>query len=798
MGGQKTKTLPDTGAGDPRQPSGPAAPHHLTCDVCTTILQAFAWPASESFEGALGIVQDLLASSCPHTQLIRWASQIWSGSGDIIHVSRDKDSTHSELRHYIEREGLSAVRYSPGFGLLARPDNKDHPGRVCVVNPEWVNAAIARDWLSRCEAEHGRRCAMHRITNLDGRRPRWLIDVVDGCIRSGAPTLGDSQLPYLTLSYTWGRTATLQAKRSNFAQLQQPGVLFRGGMNAQMPQTIRDAMGITKAIGYRFLWVDSLCIQQDARDEMADELAAMHLIYANSALCIVAEAGANAEYGLRGFPGVSSSGRHAGQVIMPLADGEQVASLDSMSREGERKEGLAYHSRMWTFQEYLFAKRRLVFAQGPLEWHCNSASWREDLIGLARRTASYGSWENTEKWLLSPSPLLSNMNDLIENFNHRLLSYPEDVPRAFAGTQTLLHRTFPGGLLLGLPEFWFDIALWWLGDSRCRRRPASATDPDLALPSWSWMGWQEGEIFFPGDVEFTQAGAREEYAFTAPVTTWYAIGDPKHPPSQRRKIASAWSAYKDLARKTGSGHDLPDGWTAEPVTLPSHSPLRCPKSPPSYGFFHESTSRDNTNRFWYPLPAVSHNQAPSTGVELPPQTRYLACKTTRAFLYASSDMVKLFLRRSRFQVLRDSSGAFAGVLNLHEESDDEQDLLAPIIPASTSEGTGQGTRVELVAILKGWTDAFSHPYDILNGEAIEHSWDPHWHGRAEESGSGSPSYVDENKEAWDALRDTKDDCYYALWIEWRGGVAYRKGTGVVVAQRWDEAREESLVDLVLG
>ena len=656
---------------------------------------------------------------------------------------------------------------------------------------------------------------MHRVANLEMRRPRWLIDVVDGCIRSGSPSLSpipddDSQPPpYVTLSYTWGMTTTLQAKRRNFAQLQKPGVLFTGDMSAQIPQTIRDAVGITKAIGYRFLWVDSLCIQQDAQGEMADELSAMHLIYANSALCLVAEAGANAEYGLRGFPGVSSSGRQAGQVIMPLAGGEWVAAFDSMSSQGERKGALAYHSRMWTFQEYLFAKRPLVFAQGPLEWHCNCSSWREDLVGQvppAQRFRGSGGWSDDDKWVLSSLPLLDNMNGLMQNFNFRLVSYPEEVPRAFAGTQALLHRAFPGGLLLGLPEFWFDIALLWLGDSNCRRRLASVTDPNLTLPSWSWMGWQAGKIFFPLDAEFTEGVRGDAFAFTAPVTSWYAIGDPKNPSSgQRRKIASAWTAYRDLAKKAkaGSGRNLPNGWKAEAVTLPSQNPLTCPKLPPEYGFFHESTSQDLVNnRFWYPVSATAGPEQATTSVsmETPPQTRHLACETTRAFLYASSDMVQSITARKRLQVLRHNSGAFAGVLNLHDDSDDGEDLMVPIIPASSSEeDTGRGARIELVAILKGWTDMFSHGLNTVNGVTIDRSWDPHWHSRTnDQQGPACPSWVDADKEAWNALIDAKDDCYYALWVEWQEGIAYRKGTGVVVAQRWDEAREESFVDLVLG
>jgi hypothetical protein len=46
--------------------------------------------------------------------------------------------------------------------------------------------------------------------------------------------------------------------------------------------------------------------------------------------------------------------------------------------------------------------------------------------------------------------------------------------------------TFPGGLLHGLPRFFFDIALLWLPKGHPSRRKGE--------PSWSWTGWKGGSI----------------------------------------------------------------------------------------------------------------------------------------------------------------------------------------------------------------------------------------------------------------------------------------------------------------
>jgi hypothetical protein len=92
----------------------------------------------------------------------------------------------------------------------------------------------------------------------------------------------------------------------------------------------------------------------------------MHLIYANSFLCLVAEEGNNAEYGLRGIKGVSAP-RCVKQVIMELAGGERLARVDE-SWEPPLHAIDGYSSRAWTFQEHVFAKRRLIFSQGLLTW----------------------------------------------------------------------------------------------------------------------------------------------------------------------------------------------------------------------------------------------------------------------------------------------------------------------------------------------------------------------------------------------------------------------------------------------
>lgn len=63
---------------------------------------------------------------------------------------------------------------------------------------------------------------------------------------------------YLTLSYVWGGDQAHKTTSSNITT-------YEGGIDPTLiPLTIRDAIFVTNALGFRWLWVDSLCIIQDS------------------------------------------------------------------------------------------------------------------------------------------------------------------------------------------------------------------------------------------------------------------------------------------------------------------------------------------------------------------------------------------------------------------------------------------------------------------------------------------------------------------------------------------------------
>jgi hypothetical protein len=86
---------------------------------------------------------------------------------------------------------------------------------------------------------------------------------------------------YIALSHSWGTSKFLNLMESNLSD-------FMHGISMEsLPPTFRDAVSVVRRVGFRFLWIDSLCIIQDSGEDWRREAAHMKDIYSN-AECVIA------------------------------------------------------------------------------------------------------------------------------------------------------------------------------------------------------------------------------------------------------------------------------------------------------------------------------------------------------------------------------------------------------------------------------------------------------------------------------------------------------------------------------
>jgi hypothetical protein len=64
-----------------------------------------------------------------------------------------------------------------------------------------------------------------------------------------------------------------------------------------LPKTFLDAVMVTNALSFWYLWIDSLCILQDSEEDWEEQSAQMAAIYSNSYLILAALHAANSSVG---------------------------------------------------------------------------------------------------------------------------------------------------------------------------------------------------------------------------------------------------------------------------------------------------------------------------------------------------------------------------------------------------------------------------------------------------------------------------------------------------------------------
>jgi len=113
-------------------------------------------------------------------------------------------------------------------------------------------------WIQECRSSHGPTCNRPAFSALRYDQPIVLnfIDTYDMRIVEQS-----SNCEYFALSYVWGGALSFKSTMDLMPLLQQNNSL--AARESQIPQVIWDAIALTKSLGFRYLWVDSLCIVQD-------------------------------------------------------------------------------------------------------------------------------------------------------------------------------------------------------------------------------------------------------------------------------------------------------------------------------------------------------------------------------------------------------------------------------------------------------------------------------------------------------------------------------------------------------
>ncbi|KAK3994258.1 hypothetical protein QBC44DRAFT_286465 [Cladorrhinum sp. PSN332] len=328
---------------------------------------------------------------------------------------------------------------------------------------------------------------------------------------------------------------------------------------SDLSKTFKHTIEVTKSLGYKYLWIDSLCILQDSAEDFEIECAQMGDVYLNAVCTIAASSSPNSTTGIL-YPrdpsitngSVLLSRNTYRQTYRPSlmtpefsrnhADEPSTSSVQIYQNFGPFLSSICgpLSARGWTLQERELSPRVLHYTSDQILFECRSSTASETSPTLQPKALLEDTscttnhevtpWTTTSYSLNSTTPTPSPKRDLtyrlldnlaltnhdnqtllkkwyalVESYSRRQLTVQTDILPALSGLASLFAS------LLNFPPDSYSAGLWhsdilrglsWFPDPILRRKiPKSQPlifplpPRDGSIPSWSWASFN-GPISF--------------------------------------------------------------------------------------------------------------------------------------------------------------------------------------------------------------------------------------------------------------------------------------------------------------
>ena len=422
------------------------------------------------------------------------------------------------------KNGLPFLSVLIGPGITAAPMDMQRGFPKIPDAGSDVEFLLLNKWIQDCDKEH--ECGPRARSNI--RPPTRLIDLGDkdhpDILRLDCSKTRDPSLRYVVLSHRWGdanqhwRFCTYNDNIEQFKE----GIDFQG-----LPKTFQDAVTVTRGLGIRFLWIDSLCIIQKDPEDWEAECQRMEDVF-SSAYCTIAASCASGT--TDGFLKPRPK-RHCVAIDTQMSTKASriyiCEAIDNFRCDVEQGE---LSKRGWVYQERALSRRTIHFTKKQVYWECGKGARCETLTKMFK----YVSFSDTA--------LCPNLNQAELTCISRKSSFiadpdfPQSALRFYKGMKIMFFETlYEQYSKLGFTEKTdrsmgivglekrlvstyktqgkYGILHDFLGRSLLWQRDWSAMEQitypdDRKVPSWSWMA-VEGAMKHT-DVPFDSVDWNEE------------------------------------------------------------------------------------------------------------------------------------------------------------------------------------------------------------------------------------------------------------------------------------------------
>ncbi|KAF5027404.1 hypothetical protein F66182_481 [Fusarium sp. NRRL 66182] len=297
---------------------------------------------------------------------------------------------------------------------------------------------------------------------------------------------------YLTLSYRWGTTnesakttrATIASRREGFDM-------------ATLPKTIRDAIQLTRLLGFRYLWIDAICIIQSQEgdeylDDWNNEAPRIGSYYLHSHCLLSASGASDSSEGLFMEP---TALRYQLKTCALAFDKEKAEYICRGVSIPEPNLSSHWHNnalreRGWCLQEEILSPRTLHWSRYALFWQCHSLERAFPHSGHDQEIP--GKYGFSFNFNLEPEQVMGNSwVQLVRDYLYMHLTYETDRLVGIQGLADRLVTLHGGEYFAGVFRSHVARGLLW---NNLRTDGSVPISP--GVPTWSWAS-RPPAIWFP-------------------------------------------------------------------------------------------------------------------------------------------------------------------------------------------------------------------------------------------------------------------------------------------------------------
>ncbi|PMD63604.1 HET-domain-containing protein, partial [Hyaloscypha bicolor E] len=309
--------------------------------------------------------------------------------------------------------------------------------------------------------------------------PTRIIDLTENDISGSLrliETHGQKRGRWAALSHCWGdpKASPLKTTSATLAQHLEEIPL------SALPETFLDAIRITRKLGLRYIWIDSICIVQDDERDWLKEASLMGNIYQRAYVTIAASDSPNSLHGCfnrRWYSTLSLQSLELpfyschGSTGALRRRGTFAASIES---DDTGLKDAVLQSRGWITQEWILSRRIIHYRQNHIFWCCRVHGVKDS--GQEFEDVIYNWNMSGVSW-----------NDVVERHSDRAFTFAKDKLISLDGLATALkhmverwRRHFHGEYRFGIWSETLPNCLFWI--------PVGIhADPHMAhVPTWSW------------------------------------------------------------------------------------------------------------------------------------------------------------------------------------------------------------------------------------------------------------------------------------------------------------------------